>query len=91
MEALRSRLAGIVRLRLLSREETKGYIRHRLEISGARKEILDQSAIEAVYDFTRGNIRAIDHLCRTALYIAACQTLETIDAGIVTIARKKLP
>ena len=91
MEALRSRLACIVRLRLLSREECKSYIRHRLEISGAREEILDQSAMEAIYDYTRGNIRAIDILCRTALYIAAFKRIDTIDAGIVTIARKKLP
>lgn len=91
IQALRSRLACVLRLRLLSREETKSYVHHRLDINGARSEILDQSAIEAVYDYTRGNIRAIDHLCRTALYVAARKQLETIDAGTITIARKKLP
>ena len=90
MEALRSRLACVIRLRLLSRTETKAYIDHRLDIVGARKQILDESAVEAVFDFTRGNIRAIDHLCRTALDLAAQQGLEAIDAGIVTAARKKL-
>lgn len=91
MEALRSRLACVIRLRLLSRPETKGYIDHRLDIVGARNQLLDESAVEAVYDYTRGNIRAIDHLCRTALDLAARQTLGTVDAGIVTAARKKLP
>ena len=91
MEALRSRLACVVRLRLLTRPETKGYIDHRLDIAGARKQLLDDSAVEAVYDYTRGNIRAIDHLCRTALDLAARQSFDTIDAGIVTAARKKLP
>ena len=47
--------------------------------------------MEAVYDFSRGNLRAIDHLCRTALELAAQQKLETIDSGLVTVARKKLP
>jgi len=42
-------------------------------------------------DCTRGNIRAIDHLCRTALHLAARQTIDTVDAGLVTAARKKLP
>jgi type II secretory pathway predicted ATPase ExeA len=91
MEALRSRLSRVIRIRLLSRTETKTYIEHRLDLSGARGQIFDDSAVEAVYDFSRGNLRAIDHLCRTALDLAARRNLETIDAGIVTAARKKLP
>ncbi len=91
MEALRSRLACVVRVPLLSRAETRTYIDHRLDIVGARSRILDDSAVEAVYDFTRGNIRAIDHLCRTALDLAARSTLDTVDAGNITAARKKLP
>jgi hypothetical protein len=39
----------------------------------------------------RGNIRAVDHLCRTALDLAARSALDTIDAGTITAARKKLP
>ncbi|MDT8435078.1 MAG: AAA family ATPase [Anaerosomatales bacterium] len=91
MEALRSRLACVIRIRLLSRSETRSYIDHRLDIVGARSRVLDDSAVEAVYDFTRGNIRAIDHLCRTALDLAARSTVDTIDAGTITAARKKLP
>jgi type II secretory pathway predicted ATPase ExeA len=91
MEALRSRLACVVRVPLLSRTETRSYVDHRLDIVGARSRILDDSAVEAVYDFSRGNIRAIDHLCRTALDLAARSTLDTIDAGTITAARKKLP
>ncbi len=91
MEALRSRLSRVIRVRLLSRTETKAYIDHRLDLVGARQQILDDSAVEAVYDFSRGNLRAIDHLCRTTLEIAARQKLETVDAGIVTAARKRLP
>lgn len=91
MEALRSRLACVVRIRLLSRSETRSYIDHRLDIVGARSRVLDDSAVEAVYDFTRGNIRAVDHLCRTALDLAARSALDTVDAGTVTAARKKLP
>jgi general secretion pathway protein A len=91
MEALRSRLACVIRLRLLSRPETRAYVDHRLDIAGARTQILDDSAVEAVYDFTRGNIRAIDHICRTALDLASRQALATVDAGVVTAARKKLP
>ncbi len=91
MEALRSRLSRVFRIRLLSKTETKAYIDHRLDLTGARQQLLDDSAVEAVYDFSRGNLRAIDHLCRTALDLAARQKLETIDAGLVTAARKRLP
>jgi type II secretory pathway predicted ATPase ExeA len=91
MEALRSRLSRVLRIRLLSKAETKAYIDHRLDLAGARQQILDDSAVDAVYDFSRGNLRAIDHLCRTALDLAARQKLDTIDAGIITAARKMLP
>lgn len=89
--ALRSRLARIVRLRLLSSDETAAYITHRLDIAGARNTIFDDLAISAVHDLSRGNIRAIDHLCRTALDLAASRRLTTIDAGLVTQARRHLP
>jgi type II secretory pathway predicted ATPase ExeA len=91
MEALRSRLACVVRVPLLSRTETRSYVDHRLDIVGARSRILDDSAVEALYDFSRGNIRAIDHLCRIALELTAKSTLDTVDAGAITAARKKLP
>lgn len=91
MDALRSRLALVLRLRLLSRGETKSYIDHRLDVVGARRQILDESAVEAVFDYSRGNLRAIDHLCRTALVLAARQSIETVDAGLITAARKRLP
>jgi len=90
MEAMRSRLSCVIRLRLLNRGETKSYIDHRLDIVGARTQLIDEPAVEAVYDYTRGNIRAIDHLCRTALDLAARRTLDSVDAGTVTAARKKL-
>lgn len=91
MEALRSRLALVLRLRLLSRGETKAYIDHRLDVVGARRQLFDDSAVEAVFDYSRGNFRAIDHLCRTALTLAARQSVETVDAGLITAARKRLP
>ena len=91
LAALRSRLARVVRLRLLSRPETRAYVEHRLDLVGARSQILDDSAIEAVFDYSRGNLRAIDHLCRTALALASKQGLDSVDAGLVTAARKRLP
>jgi type II secretory pathway predicted ATPase ExeA len=91
LEPLRSRLARVIRLRLLSRPETADYIEHRLDLVGARSRILDESAVEAVFDYSRGNLRAIDHLCRTAISLASKKGLETIDAGLVTAARKRLP
>lgn len=91
MEALRSRLARVIRLRLLSRTETQSYIVHRLDLVGARSQILDDSAVEAVFDYSRGNLRAIDHLCRTSLALASKKGIDTIDAGLVTAARKRLP
>ncbi len=91
LAALRSRLARIARLRLLSRDETAAYVNFRLDLVGARSPLFDDLALSAVYDLSRGNMRAIDHLCRTALSLAAESGLATVDAGLVTQARKLIP
>lgn len=91
LTALRSRFARVARLRLLSRDETAAYVNFRLDIAGARSVLFDDLALSAVHDLSRGNMRAIDHLCRTALGLAAAAGLETVDAGLVTQARRLLP
>ena len=50
----------------------------------------DTDALDAVYEVSRGNLRAIDHIARKSLEIAAKKHVPTVDAAIVMAARKQL-
>jgi len=84
------RMAHCATLRLLSRSETRSYIEHRAGIAGVDTLPLDDQAIDAVYEITRGNLRAIDHVCLKSLEIAAAADVSTIDAATVANARRHL-
>ena len=90
LEPVRRRLAHVATLRLLSRTETQLYMQHRILIAGGKDLPFDEQALEAIYEFTRGNLRAINYLARKALQLAALQNVSTIDAALVVAARKNL-
>jgi len=77
-------------LRALSREETAKYIEHRCTIAGAASTLFDNPALDAIYDITRGNMRAIDRLARTALQEAAQQQTEVVSHVEILAARRVL-
>jgi len=90
MEEIRRRLAHCGEVRLLSREETRGYIEHRVQLAGARRAPFDPSAIEALYEISRGNMGAVDLLAFKALEVAAHCSIrkEVLDSSDITLARK---
>jgi general secretion pathway protein A len=90
LEAVTQRMAHVATLRLLSREETRDYIAHRLHTAGAKTLPFDDNAMEAVYELTRGNLRAIDRLALKAMSLAAHKGVPTVDSSLVTTARKKI-
>jgi general secretion pathway protein A len=90
LECVRRRLAHVATLRLLSRAETTEYIQHRLHIAGATQSPFDSQAVDAVYEITRGNLRAIDHLACKSLELAAHKGVPTVDATLVASARQNL-
>jgi type II secretory pathway predicted ATPase ExeA len=84
------RLAHCAALRLLSRGETRQYLEHRLRIAGSRTVPFDEQAVDAVFEISRGNLRAINHLCRKALERAALAAVATVDPTLVAAARQQL-
>jgi len=89
-EDVAQRIAYYARLRLLSRDETSTYLEHRCTIAGARTFPFDDGAVEALFEMTRGNLRALDRLALTALDEAAKVGAETVDSQNVVAARKYL-
>ena len=89
-EAVAQRLAHRATLRLLTRDETRDYIEHRCRLAGAQQLPLDGDAIEAIFEMSRGNLRAIDRLALKALQVAAEAARDVAGSGDVLAARTQL-
>lgn len=87
LDDVRQRLSYCGELRLLSREETKLYIEHRVRIAGATTNPFAGDAIDAIFEITQGNIRAIDKMGHAALLEADKADHMAVSAGDVIIAR----
>jgi general secretion pathway protein A len=90
LEAVSRRLAHVATLRLLSRDETTRYVTHRCSIAGASTPPFDPRAIESLFEMSRGNMRAIDHLALKSLEAAHDANCATVDSSHVADARRML-
>jgi general secretion pathway protein A len=88
--AIAQRLAHFATLRLLSREETRAYIGHRCTVAGAPTAPFDADAHEAIFEMSRGNLRAIDRLALKSIELAAQAGSSTVSTGEVIAARNLL-
>jgi len=79
MPQLEERLSVKSLLRPLTSEETGLYIQHRLGAAGAKREIFDAGAVEAVYQLTHGVPRRINRLCDLTLLIAYAEERTAIN------------
>lgn len=90
VESVRRRLSHLATLPLLARDQTRAYLEHRLKLAGAEPKIFHEEATDAVFEITRGNLRAIDHLCFKSLELAAKRDCREVTATIVANARRQL-
>jgi type II secretory pathway predicted ATPase ExeA len=89
-EDVARRLAGIATLSTLSREETKDYVVHRMNVAGADRIPFTPHAFDALYEIGRGNLRATDVLALAALETAGEKDEETVDQNHVADARRRV-
>jgi type II secretory pathway predicted ATPase ExeA len=90
LEDVSRRISLFGTLRPLSRDETTEYIDHRLRLVGGSSDLFDRHALDAVYEATQGNLRAIDTLALRALQLAADCDVKVIDTRIVIAARAQV-
>jgi general secretion pathway protein A len=83
LRQLAQRITGRYHLQPLSREETKGYVRHRLRVAGAQEEIFTSRALDEVHRLSGGIPRVINVACDRALLGAYTQETRRIDAALV--------
>lgn len=89
-EAVARRIVYYATLRLLSRDETTVYIEHRCNIAGAAQSPFDAAAVDAIFEMSRGNLRAIDNLALEALELTVAAKRSAVSSNDVAAARKNL-
>ncbi len=83
LRQLAQRITGRYHLKPLSREETKGYVRHRLRVAGATEEIFTPGALLELHRLSLGIPRVINVACDRALLGAYTQETRKITASLV--------
>lgn len=83
LRQLAQRVAADYHLRPLEREETAGYIQHRLRVAGGDSAIFDPSAVEFVHARTGGVPRLVNQLCDMALVYAFASGQRFVDAEVL--------
>jgi len=91
LRQLNQRIAVRYRLRSMNMDETRSYIRHRMEVAGETGGVsFGRYTIKLVHLYTRGVPRMINILCDRALLIAYGDERRRISAGIVTRAIREI-
>jgi general secretion pathway protein A len=83
LRQLAQRVTGRYHLKPLTREETKGYVRHRLRVAGVQQEIFTSRALDEVHRLSAGIPRVINVACDRALLGAYTQETRKISAALV--------
>lgn len=84
LEQLRQRIALNYHLAPLSRDEVAQYVSHRLQVAGARHNVVfTPEAIERIYKFSRGTPRLINGACDNALLYGFTAGVTSIDGDLV--------
>ncbi|WP_290752530.1 AAA family ATPase [Amaricoccus sp.] len=77
------RVAAEYHLPGMSAEAVRDYVRHRLKVAGATREIFTPAASECVHAASRGVPRLVNQICDYALVYAFTDGLEKVDAGVI--------
>lgn len=88
MEAVSRRIVYFASLRTLTRQEVCDYVAHRLFIGGCDRKVFVDDALDAVFEATQGNLRAIDRLCLRAMEVACNKQAAHVSCDHVIEARQ---
>jgi general secretion pathway protein A len=88
--AVRQRIAVTYHIEPLSETEASQYIKHRLKIAGATREIFAQDAIREISSFSNGYPRLINIICDHALLTGYASDLKSIDKKVIKECEREL-
>lgn len=75
------RVGAAFHLGAMSAEDTVNYVRHRLKVAGATRDIFDDGALMRVHQVSGGVPRLINVVCELALVAAFGDEVDTIDSA----------
>ena len=82
-EPLAQRVALRYYLHPLDEKSTLAYIKHRLQVAGAKNMLFPGSAVQLIYRYSGGVPRLINNLCDNCLFEAFIQKLSAVKPEIV--------
>ena len=83
LEQFAQRVAADYHLPEMPAEAVADYIRHRLNVAGATREIFTPAACECVHLASRGVPRLVNQICDYALVYAFTDGFDVVDASVI--------
>jgi general secretion pathway protein A len=83
MRQLAQRVTGRYHLEPLTRQDTAAYVRHRMHVAGAQRDVFTASAIRQLYRSSRGIPRLINVVADRALLAAYTQDRRAVTGSLV--------
>jgi len=80
---LKQRVAIRYQLTSFTKETTEDYIRYRLQVAGASRDLFTKEAVNAVYEFSGGIPRLINTVCDNALLEGFLRKKEEIRDDLI--------
>jgi len=90
LRQLAQRITARFHLQPLSREETRAYVRHRLEVAGSGEDLFPAAVIGRLRRLSRGVPRLINILCDRALLGAFVQGKRQVDCATLAQAAREV-
>src|SRR5476649_10864 len=90
LRQLGQRIVARYHLGPLTKAEVAAYVRHRLEVSGARRQLFPARLMGRLYRLSGGVPRVINVLCDRALLGAYVQSKERVDAATLAQAAREV-
>jgi general secretion pathway protein A len=91
MRQLRQRINLSCHILAMTRKETSGYIRHRVNTASRKpRELFTRGAQQKIYDYSHGIPRRINIVCDRSLLAAYTLNKKKVTASMVTIAIQEL-
>ena len=82
-QTARKTITSSYQIEPLTKTEVFSYIKYRLRVAGAKKEIFTSRAISEIYHLSKGYPRSINIICDRALLTAYIKELEIININII--------
>jgi len=81
--ALRQRITIVHSIKALDEREIAEYVKYRLRVAGAQREIFTGDALKKIYQFSKGYPRLINTLCDLAMVTGYSDNLQTIGPKVI--------